>query len=355
MKTLNINSILIVILVLFVSCKHDIRYNSVSLYDWNDFKHIQELNSEVYLDETNVFHPTNLEIYGNYLILLDNGEKGFFQIYDIETKKKIAERISKGEGPLDMISPNFVKSDSLYITVWDMITSKVLKYEIDDFVNGDSSNLHIKTKLNSTSYISLSVLGEDFVGQKFGEDSLLCIYDHFGNEKKQFANYPETNEVYNDAILSDAFYFNMVSDAKNKVAICYSMTDLIDIYDSSTGKLLIRLFGPDHFVPYFKQTEVDNIISGHPIEDKCKDAYFVPKNYNNKLYVMYNGRKLSEEEHDSSSDKIFTFTWDGEPNDYYKLDKRIVSYAIDTKHSKIYAITKDPEYHIIVFKYQTSL
>jgi 2-keto-3-deoxy-galactonokinase len=50
--------------------------------------------------------------------------------------------------------------------------------------------------------------------------------------------------------------------------------------------------------------------------------------------------------------KIIVFDWNGTPLRIYTTDKSVVSFDVDREHKTIYAITDDPDFYIVTFKYK---
>lgn len=334
------------------SCSTDKEYKDMTEFSWENFTDVKDLKSKVFLSEDIVYRPTELQVYENYLVIKDyGGENGCFRIFDIKTKELLGERIPKGKGPLEMLSPRFAQSSKDNIVIWDTQKFILHKYLIHDFITNNSPTPIEIIDLNKELCINVGTTEKGIFGQIYDKEFQLCKYDTSTTHGTKFAEFPSfTYDDYNEVIKRDAYYMNFTSNNTSKIAICYSMTDLIDLYDMN-GNFIKRLHGPERFYPHFKMVKSNQIEGAFPMADKCKDAYFVPKNYGNHFTVMYNGRGLNEENHTSSSDKILSFSWEGTPLTCYKLDKQIVSYDFDEKNKKIYAITVDPEYKIIQYDY----
>lgn len=77
----------------------------------------------------------------------------------------------------------------------------------------------------------------------------------------------------------------------------------------------------------------------------------VKVNINQKLCTLklYNHEKVYSTNYYGHS--IFVFDWDGSLKKHFVLDKGILRMVVDENHRKIYGISDDPEYQIIVFSY----
>ena len=67
--------------------------------------------------------------------------------------------------------------------------------------------------------------------------------------------------------------------------------------------------------------------------------------------MLYNGKYLNDPQYKLSANEIFAFDWDGSLKKHFVLDKGISRMVVDENHRKIYGISDDPEYQIIVFSY----
>ncbi len=66
------------------------------------------------------------------------------------------------------------------------------------------------------------------------------------------------------------------TNGSDRVAICYYMTDLIEIYDS-VGVLKNSMHGPEHFFSYFKEEHDADGVTSYPVKGKNRDSYFAPE------------------------------------------------------------------------------
>jgi hypothetical protein len=59
------------------------------------------------LDQT-LMNPARIHLYGNFLFLKHIRTAYLYEVYDLNTNKKINECMSRGQGPGEMISPNII-------------------------------------------------------------------------------------------------------------------------------------------------------------------------------------------------------------------------------------------------------
>ena len=64
-----------------------------------------------------------------------------------------------------------------------------------------------------------------------------------------------------------------------------------------------------------------------------------------------NGKMVTEPNYNILCKELFVIGWDGSLECHYTLDQGVSSIAVDNQKRKIYGISDDPEYHIVVFDY----
>ena len=178
----------------------------------------------------------------------------------------------------------------------------------------------------------------------------MYVFDLNGEKTNAIINYPQSTIEQTSAEKTDAYYMKFITDDFNKIAICYYMTDLIEIYNLD-GILEKRIHGPEQFFSHFKEYQDGKYIGASPIKGLNRDAYMCPRNAGNEFFVLYNGGFIDSPHHSTSCDQIFSFTWDGVPQITFNLDDPVFSFNIDSKNKKLYGISKTPEFHIVQYSY----
>ena len=347
---IRINIAILLLGFILFSCSKNDRYENSYTFRYEDFKAEKRLTGSVLGGDTLVMKPSEIQIYDHYLITLERGEEKFFQIFDLNASRKIGERIMKGQGPDDMVMPYLCCDESEYIAICDMSTSTVYKYDIEEFVDNITPVPLERIKLENQVYNSVVRLNDYVIGDSYNFQYQLSVFDVLGKKINEIIEYPASSITYSDVEKKDAYYMNLGTDGKERIVLCYCLTDLIEIYDTN-GVLQNRIHGPQQFFSHFEQHLTKDIIASFPVKGMNRDAYFSPKSVGDDFFVMYNGRYVDEEDHSSSCNQLFSFSWNGEPKEIYFLDRDILSYTVDKKNRKIYAISADPEYHIVEFLY----
>lgn len=350
MKKLVSSGTLFLLGLLAVSCMQQSPYPNAVSFEREDFKS-EQLHGEILTFDDIIMRPICLSVYDSLLITCNQGSEKLFHIFNLHTRKKIGERITVGQGPLEMLMPYFVsRTDS--VQLFDMMNATVFTYAIADFVNQETPIPSSRVQLSEKPFWSeLGALGRRFIGVSYKPDSPCYLFAENGEKLMNFGSYPKAHGVtYTDTEKINAYRAILATNGKNRVAVCHFFTDLIDLYDEN-GNLIKELYGPDHFATSFKESRTETEIKVIPDPQMYRDAFYNPVHAGDALFVLYNGKFVNEQDYNLLAKEIFVFDWDGNPKAHYKLDQGISRMAIDEVNRKIYGVSDDPEYHIVVFNY----
>ena len=332
------------------SCSQKDRYIDARIFGFNDFEVEIELKGNLLEFDDLVMNPSELQVYDSILVTLEYGGEKLCNVYNLNTKKKIGERLVRGQGPDEMLMPSFIDNDGTCVQIVDMATSVVYKYDLRDFIENAEPRPTTKTKLEENVNSGMQILGDKLVGYPYFKEHQLYVFDGTGKKVNEFAGFPVSTIDYSDMERTDAYYMGFASNGTDRLAICYYMTDLIDIYNAA-GVLQKRIHGPEHFFSYFKEVHDANGITSRQVKGKNRDAYFAPESAGDKLFVLYNGGYVDEKDHSSFCKRLFSFSWDGVPQTIYILDDPIFTFCVDKKRNKIYGVSNRPDNHIVEYTY----
>lgn len=342
---------LLLLLSLLISCSTKNEYLNSEKLNLNDFKIRKNLNGNIIDFDSLVMRPSDLLVIDSLLITIEPAEKRLFHIYNLNTKKKIANVIDRGQGPNDMIMPKFMEANDNIISIADMATSTIYKYYISDFIKTGNPPVPFKiTKLGEMINTDVENFNDNIVCSTYSDEFQLSVFDQEGNKIKDIIEYPQSTLNYTNIEKRDAFYMNFITNQSDRIILCYYLTDLIEVYDQQAN-LYKRIHGPDHFFSYFKEYRDGEISSSTSVKGLNRDAYFSPENAGDEFMVLYNGGYIDDPDHSVYCNKLFSFNWDGEPNIIYMLDDPIFSFTVNSKEKKIYGISSTPEYHIVEYTY----
>ena len=342
----------VVALLLLTSCENKTAttYNGETRIEWQDFE-TQKLTARMIEFDEPVMKPDQLMVWDTLLITINRGTEKIFHLFNLKTKEKIGEQITVGQGPDEMIAPFFIK-DSDSIKVYDVMTSTVYSYAINEFVENQSPVPSRRYKLSEVNFFSeLASLGTDLVGVSYRPDIPCYLFDANGEKiDGGIGSYPEGPVEYTDLERIDAYRGLLTSNGSDRLAVSYFFTDLIDIY-TDKGELIKRLHGPEHFFTRFTEYNDGNRMGSRPNHDYYRDAFYSPVSVGDAFFVLYNGKFVNKPGYDLLTKDILVFGWDGTPLKHYQLEEGVSRISVDSEKRKIYGISSDPEFHIVEYSY----
>lgn len=323
---------LVLLLSIFVvSCSSDNESKVKETFSWDDFQQEKSLKGRTLDLNDAIIMPFSIQVVDSVLISLESAGDMVCQLFNLDTGVKIGDRLSKGGGPNEMMMPMFVNNGQ-GVQFVDLGSFTVYKYDSNEFLQKSLPTPSSKIKLSEAVDSEMQAMGDKFIGFQYARDSLLYVFNESGQKLKAYAGYPIGSRSVSNEERSDIYQMGYVSNGEDRVAVTYYMTDVIEIFDAE-GNLVKHLEGPEGF-EYSKTG---------------KDAFFSPRNAGESFFVLFNGRSWNEEGHNSSCNKLLSFSWDGKPECVYTLDDPIFTYCVDVKHRKVYGVSTTPEYHIVEY------
>ena len=344
------NIYLIVLAFMLTACTFGDKYQHADTFSLDDFKEVKELEGKTLEFDSLIMQPSELRVFDSLLITITYNCEKRLHIFDLKTRKQINQCLLKGQGPHEMLQPHFIGNDKSKVVLFDAATSKVLEYELTDLLKSSSPVPSRQTQLQQKIFICANQLGSKLLGCSHQPDHQIYTFDWNGILQNKSIPYPTSSISYSDVEKVDAYYMRFTTNEKDKLALCYCMTDLIEIYRQN-GTLIKRLQGPDHFFTYFKEVHRGKVVTSSPDTERLRDAYFSPGNMGDSFGVLYNGNKPMDKSYSFLCKELFSFSWEGVPQTRYLLSEGIFVWDIDTKHCKIYGISNSPEYHIVEYHY----
>jgi hypothetical protein len=321
----------------------------------SDFSETVELNHSVLNLNQMLMRPVNIHIHGDFLILQNLGPKYFYEVYDINTNRKINECINMGKGPGEMIAPKIINIKNNCIWIYDAGKVSLFRYRIEDFVS--SHNPEIDKTLKLSSFALKSRMSENIVITSDSE-TMGCRFDFYNLDGKLLyskGEYPPHSPPLSKIAERRYYDFDFTISADSKIFVTHWSADLIEIYDIE-GNLKRRRQGPNRYKPKFKEKSMNGGYFYGSVQGETYQCYSFdpPVNVGDEIFVMYFGDLY--EKYEERCDRILVFDTDGNPLRIYKLDIPVMSFSVDSENRIIYGITdkpekEDDEYNIIKYKY----
>jgi hypothetical protein len=336
-----------------VSCEFSQQYQHAEKFTMDDFKKKIDLSGIELIDESILYKPVRLYLVNDSILVMQNlhSENHFFK-YNLHRKEAIGECIPFGSGPGEMIAPKYFQQIDTLIWIYDAGKNSMIACLTHDFCAESNPEPVFVIKFEEQRLDAVAIgKNEQIISTVLSSDlERLCFFDKEGQLSESKGVLPDYGQNLTVVEFIESFLCNIaVNPNTGYICLPYKRTDLIEFYDS-TGLLLKRIHGPDHFFPVLTQINRDNTTGIRSIEGKTRDGYFSPFATKNEIYILYSGKYFNRNEKQYLSNQIFTFDWDGNSQNNYLLDIPIFNFVVDERQNKIYGITDDPEFRIIEFQ-----
>jgi hypothetical protein len=327
------------------SCKTDTK--EIETFGETDFSETVELTPSVLTLDQMLMRPLHIHLSGDFLFLQNHGTAHLYEVYDLNTNRRINECISVGQGPGEMVSPAIVNIDSERIWIYDLGKASIFEYKTEDFVSGSNPPISKTIKLNAI-YLQTRLSGDTFIASSL--ETPKFRFDFFNSEGKLLysnGTYPPNDLELSDMATKRYYDFNYAVTSDSKIFTTHFYTDLIEIYDVK-GNLIRRRQGPNRHQPKLKEKSVGGggaVFA--PLRDETYQCYsnVAPVSVKDEVFVLYSGELFHDfiQTHHNKCDRILVFDTDGNPLRIYKLKTPVMSFAVDGEKRIIYGITDEPE------------
>lgn len=336
--------------VMMLSCTPKDGYQRAALISYDDFSSTQKLiGTNLQFDDT-ILKPMRIQVFDSLLFTVNTREEKLIHVFNLKSQKKIGERISSGQGPGEMLQPYFVKIDTAWVHLFDMSSFTLYVYATKDFITNPLPVVIRKVKLSEPTFGEIRLLGNDMVSSAYNPNNQFISFNSNGEKSMEFGTYPISNNAFSDAEKVEAYKSSFTTNQKDRIAVCYNWTDLIDILDGK-GHLKKRIHGPKQFISTFKEFRDGDVVSASPVKGHNRDAYFCPISVGGDLFVLFSGKAEDEADYSMLANQMFVFDWDGNPKQILLLDQGIFAFTVDKENKKIYGISDKPDFHLVAFSY----
>lgn len=345
----------ILIILLCNSCNTSDGYKDVEKFTTQDVKETVSLAGEVVNFDEMIMMPKYMALVDTILVIVNGNTEYVIYCFNIKSHKKLVKSITRGNGPGDLIHVQNMQFVDTCIWIFDMQQQKIQQYGKHDICFSPNPKMLNSVRLKNFSN-SVFILPEQnkFIASTVQPDKKrFVLYDTESNILNEFGDFPQLNASMTSFEAIQSFVGNLIYSDGKFIFAC-NRTDLIEIYNFD-GSLNKRLHGPDGFIPHLKQRGVEGGgIAVSDIKGQSRDGYFFPVAYGNELWVLYDGRYIDNIDPDHLLNTIIVFNLDtGIPVRLIHLDKAISRFTIDEKNNVIYAISSDPDCHIVRFDLNT--
>lgn len=334
---------LVLIDVFFISCNSDEKNQEILISNninrFSEFPVVQSIKFNEILDYI-YGTPNELYLKDSLLVILNSNKncKYFFYICDL-TQNKISEMhiLEKGKGPREAlgIACGGIQDSTLW--AYDITKNTLFMLNIEESVKIKDIYDFQSFKFESRDFSRMrlfkhgNIIGTGERDSKFvvcNLDTSISIFDY-----GDFAQLPKKipKEATLDALTANIF----VNSIKDKVALAYRYTDVVEIFnlnDEMPGK---TMQGCDFIDLDFKVGKS----LGHIWMEKTKKtrkAFVNGYTTNKYIYLIYSGNSY-EDENWSYGKELYVYNWEGVPVKCIKLDRYIYCICVSDDDRLFYS------------------
>jgi hypothetical protein len=342
----------------FFACRDK---SDLNTFSEKDFAETIDLKGSIPPFDDTLMRPRNIHVVDNLLFLTNSRTEYIFEVYDLNTNKKINECIKFGNGPDEMIAPTIVNltKDSLWI--FDIQTWLLRNYRTKDFISVANPECVKNLKLGS-SHAKATVLSNNRIVasiSKTGEQK----FDYYDLDGKLLDSKGEYTDNKLSAIENRMTYrFDYTTSLDDKIFASYIFGDIIEIYDGLTGDLIKRRYGPNESKPVLETVTNNGITASVGATETRLCYHAAPVRAGNEVFVLYFGGLYAEfkNTHKTKCTKMLVFDFEGNPLRIYNLDIPVIFFDVNAEKRIIYGVTDisdldlpnvQSDYNIIKYEY----
>lgn len=337
---------LLLVVGMISSCTSSPSFEACERFAWRDLGEPVFLQGDSVVFDEMLMQPTRVAVVDSFLITKNQNAERFFYVYNVDTRRKVGERIPFGIGPDEMIDPVWMLMPDGDLGVLDRNQRRMDIYPGHELLVSDSVKPVRHFSFNELLLNAMVLPGRGFVSSTLeSEEHRFALFDFNGERTVYFGEYPK---AYQDGTTYEKYMeFTATMAAKPDGScwvVAHQLTDMLEIYDDSL-KLVKRIQGPDGFFPQMEE------VNGHIRHNrKERNAYFFPFATDKYIYVLYDGRVYDLESPTRYlRDKLFVLDWNGTPVKYYQLSEPVFHFAIDVRNGTLYGLSDLPEFHIVSY------
>lgn len=304
--------------------------------------------------------PVRIKLGPEYkrLFIINMMSSPLIDIIDIGKEKITGQFLLRGQGPNELLNTkdiSFINRNILAVS-GAPAQKKILYFSLDSILsNSVPANIlpikNLSLDVDSPP-ISPAIMQNGFIidlNRNYEkEPERFTLYDATGYSIKTWGKYP-TLKSESFSLNKDMFeYFYSafdVNSSENLLVLSHFRTDLIELYDITTGQLKSRIQGPDFFIPSLTQK---NLVP----TKKSKEAYRFPVFGTDSFMVGYDGSFSSENNQDFK--EVFLFNLIDKSITQLILDIPVYHFDVDWTKREIYALSghfESKEFAVVRFKF----
>lgn len=345
-----IKLLFLIVITSLYSCKENDKIYSnkeIKFYSINDFENIDSLYSQKMNNiSDSLVTPVEIEVVGNYLVLLDRKSKRPLHLINHREEKYLGAYGIKGQGPGELAIPWKISDYKDSLLVYDAAGKKILGFNIDSLMKGRKP--FFEKKVNEKGICSAIQFIDDnlYYTDEIESEKRLLKLNMVNNKISGYGsllNNHQNIEGYNWGQVCRG----TMDYKKNTFAITYLLAPFFEIYnkDDNTWTSIMAI---DNFPPIFIEEKMGKY-KKFVTTKNTKLGFLDVSMSDNYIYFLYSGQKM---EHNNKADEgsiVLVFDYKGNPKKYYNLNEPISELQI-LNDTIIYGLKNDIRVELLKFK-----
>jgi hypothetical protein len=334
-------------LAFLLGCDRGLKFEKIDhTFKLKDFQEVKSLKAEK-LDLGLLLSPVQIFFHDSLLFVSAANQSFNVKVFDTKRDNEFKGEIFKnGMGPSETLSVfNLIFLEDGTVWVHDVVSTFMKRFLFE--IKSDAVVIEEIESIAFMNPILSSVYSENkqffTTTQAIVPFSRFLVYSQDGEEISALGSYPDYGIDMPPMVAVDVFFASIISNfQRNKIALAYEYTDLIELYDVD-GNLVKRIHGPHQFLPSFDIGDRSGTPYMKRVFEKTQHAYKSIAANDDRIFLLYaNGKTVKPGEGEASIhyDKILAVDWEGNPLAFYELDHAVTSIAVDWKKRIVYGLDR---------------
>jgi hypothetical protein len=330
---------LIIILIIF-SCQPK-KDGGPNVFDFPKTKNLSGEKSSI---SDQIFQAFDLFTIDEKLIISSKNSDYLFQVFDIESQKKIASFGKIGEGPCEFEFPTSIQIDPIEESLglfnrkrWAYQTIDSNTFEcISSPTNPLDFNFQKALSINDSIFFGIGIFKNKY-----------ATYNP-SSKKTTILNIPypfveQRLDVNPKIAMNQQGDIHLKPDG-TRILVTSIFSPFFDIVDSKNLTLIKRSEG---WAPSTMDSDDPNVLTSSIKEDN-RFGYISSSVTDGKIYLLFSGKKFSEEPYSSST--IHVLDWEGNNIEKINLDIEVESITVSQDDQSLFAYYDDGKANVIKYK-----
>lgn len=334
----------------YISCNNlDEAYSDkgIKFYKTENFPTINKVASEkLTFFSDSVVLPDVIHVIDDYIIFLDNESNKPLHLFSLKQNKYIGSYGKLGEGPEEFQTPALMtNNDNNSFLIYDQISRKTLGYTITSLLDNKpffELKMNQNENCSSVNLIDNNLYYLDFLNPS----SRIYKFDTITNKTIGYGSLLKNYRNASDIVFAQACDAKMSYKNKNFI-IAYRFAPFFEIFNTNTNKWK-SILTIDNYAPIYEEVSRNSKKIFSLKNGETKLGFLSIDTSSKYIYLLYSGEQ-KEIGKPYMGNKILVFDYDGNPINYYELDKPISTFKV-IEDEIVIGVHIDVDFDFIKFK-----